>query len=72
MGEVSLSKVGMVLKLLVKAAIFLSLSVMVYFHSFAEVVKKFSHGLTNFASREVTLEDGVQLPILTFCLGGHP
>ena len=55
-------------KFLLQAAIFVSLSTIFYFYYFTEVVQKFANGYTNLVVSQETILDGAKPPFLTFCM----
>ena len=56
-----------IIKFLLQAIIFLSLSMIFYFYYFTEVIQKFANGYTNVVVSQETLLDGEKPPFLTIC-----
>ena len=62
-------KTSTTIKLLLKAAIYLCLIIIVYFYQILEVVDKYKENLTNIAISEEKMEKGVKPPFMTLCIG---
>ena len=62
-------KISFITKFLLKAAIYLSLIVIVYFYQIIEVVNKYKENLTNIAHSEKIMENGIKPPFMTLCIG---
>ena len=56
-------------KFLLKAAIYMSLIVIVYFYQILEVVNKYKENLTNIAHSEKIMKNGIKPPFMTLCIG---
>ena len=61
-------KTSTMIKFLLKAALYLSLIVFVYFYQIIEVLNKFEENLTNIAHSEQIMENGIKPPFLTLCI----
>ena len=57
-----------VLRPVVKTLIFFTLLILFYQYFFLDVVHKYKADLTNFAIMEKDATEGIQAPVLTFCL----
>jgi hypothetical protein len=62
-------KTSTIIKLLLKAAIYLCLITIVYFYQILEVVDKYKENLTNIAISEEKMEKGIKPPFMTLCIG---
>ena len=62
-------KTSTIIKFLLKAGLYLSLIVIVYFYQIIEVLNKYEENLTNIAHSEQIMENGIKPPFLTLCLG---
>ena len=62
-------KTSTTIKLLLKAALYLCLIIIVYFYQILEVVDKYKENLTNIAISEEKMENGAKPPFMTLCIG---
>ena len=58
-----------IIKFLLKAGIYLCLIALVYFYDIIEVLNKYEENLTNIATSEMILDDGIKPPFMTLCIG---
>lgn len=56
----------------VKVLVFCILLVLFYLYFFQDVIKKFNEGLTNIAIMEKDATNGIQIPVVSFCLPFKP
>ena len=62
-------KTSTIIKFLLKAGLYVSLIVIVYFYQIIEVLNKYEENLTNIAHSEQIMENGIKPPFLTLCIG---